>query len=379
LSGTALAPPATYDCEIVAVDTFPRSVTTARRAFTLIVDRGQRCSAASIVDGALPPATSGIPYAFHITASGRPAPTLTVAGLPAGLAFDAASGGIHGTPGAAGASIVTVTVDNGCGAPVVRTLTLTVGRAATALSLVALPDVAVFGQPVMATVFASGPATPQGAVQLCVRPSGAFCGPPFDTVPPATPADRIVAPLSAALDASGRAQFVLTGLTIDTFALSAFYPGDASHDAASAGPVSELVIKGVLLPPPQVALDAPARAQSGAAMSVGVAVRSAAPEAIPTGEVRLYADANVLTAKTLDSTGAAQFQVTAPGTGVLSLRAEYRGDGRFSPAASPDARVIIAQAPLASAIPALSSRAVALLCAGVAALGLAALRRRSQP
>jgi hypothetical protein len=40
----------------------------------------------------------------------------------------------------------------------------------------------------------------------------------------------------------------LTGLTIDAFNLSAFYAGDSAHLPAGAGPVDELVIKGVLLP-----------------------------------------------------------------------------------------------------------------------------------
>ncbi len=131
----------------------------------------------------------------------------------------------------------------------VQTYTLTVDRAATTLSLVALPQVAVFGQPVSVTLVASGgPASPQGTVQLCVRGTGMFCGPPFDTVPPGTPPEKIAAPLSRALDPNGRVDFRLTGLTIDAFTLSALYSGDSSHLPASAGPVDELVIKGVLLP-----------------------------------------------------------------------------------------------------------------------------------
>ena len=379
LSGTPLAPPAAYDCEVVAVDTFSDPVTTARKAFILVVDRRQQCSAPVIVDAMLPPAIFGVPYSFHVVASGRPAPNLSVVGLPAGLVFDVAAGIIRGTPTAAGTSTLTITAVNGCGAPDVQTRTLRVDRGATTLSLVALPDVSIYGETVAATVFASGgPAAPQGVVQLCVRPTAAYCGPPFDVVPPETPPDRIVAPLSAALDVSGRAQFALVGLTIDTFALTAAYAGDSSHNSASAGPVSELVIKGVLLPSPQVELNAPATAQSGAAMAVGIAVKSPSPDAIPTGEVRLYADADMLAAKTLDVAGAAQFRFAAPGAGVLSLRAEYRGDGRFSAAASSAASVIIAQAPDGSAIPALSSIGLALLAVAVAALAMAALRRRAR-
>jgi hypothetical protein len=185
-----------------------------------------------------------------VSATGSPPPVLSVTGLPAGLAFDAASGLISGSPDAAGTSVLTITASNGCIAPAVQTLTLTVDRAATALSLVVLPEISVFGQPVTATLLASGgPPSPQGTVQLCARGTGMFCGPPFDSVAPGTPPDKIAPALTGMLDANGRADFRLTGLTIDAFVLSAHYDGDASHLPATSGPVDELVIKGVLLPP----------------------------------------------------------------------------------------------------------------------------------
>ena len=69
-------------------------------------------------------------------------------------------------------------------------------------------------------------------------------------------------PLSAPFDASGQAIFVLSGLKIDNYVLKATYSGDAAHLAASAAPIDEFVIKGVLLPAPRVALLAPLRASS---------------------------------------------------------------------------------------------------------------------
>jgi hypothetical protein len=246
LSGTPTSP-GTFSCVITAVDTYPTPLTTAQRAFTLVVEPA--CFDPSITSGAPPPATAGSPYAFTVSATGTPAPVLSLAGLPSGLSFDAASGVISGTPEAAGTSTLTVTANNACNAPAVQTYTLTIERAGTALSLFALPQVAVFGQPVNVTLVASGsPPSPQGTVQLCVRGTGMFCGPPFDTVPPGTPPEKIAAPLSRALDPNGRVDFRLTGLTIDAFTLSALYSGDSSHLPASAGPVDELVIKGVLLP-----------------------------------------------------------------------------------------------------------------------------------
>ena len=248
LSGTPNSP-GTFPCVITAVDTYPTPLTSAQRAFTLTVEPS--CFDPSIISAAPPPGSAGAPYAFVVSATGTPAPVLSVDGLPAGLSFDAASGLISGTPEAAGMSALTVTANNGCNAAAVQTYTLTIDRAATALSLVALPQVAVFGQPVSVTLVASGgPPSPQGTVQLCVRGTGMFCGPPFDTVPAGTPPEKIAAPLSRALDPNGRADFRLTGLTIDAFTLSAFYAGDGSHLPAGAGPVDELVIKGVLLPVP---------------------------------------------------------------------------------------------------------------------------------
>lgn len=246
LSGTPSSP-GTFPCVITAVDTYPTPLTTAQRAFTLVVEPA--CFEPAITSGAPPSGIAGAPYAFTVSATGSPAPLVSVDGLPAGLSFDAASGLISGTPEAAGTSTLTVTANNGCNAPAVQTYTLTIDRAATALSLVAVPQVAVFGQPVSVTLVASGGLpSPQGTVQLCVRGTGTFCGPPFDTPLPGTPPEKIAAPLSRALDADGRVDFRLTGLTIDAFTLSALYAGDSSHLPASAGPVDELVIKGVLLP-----------------------------------------------------------------------------------------------------------------------------------
>lgn len=291
LSGTPGAP-GSFQCVIVAVDTFPSPLTTAQRAFTLVVEPAPQCVEPSIATSALPPATAGAPYAFTLGATGSPAPTLSVTGLPSGLSFDAASGLISGTPDAAGRSVVTITAANGCIAPAVLNLTLAVDRAVTDLSLVVLPAIAVFGQPVTATLVATGgPPSPQGVVQLCVRGTGTFCGPPFDTVPQGTPPQSIIAPMSGSLDASGRVDFRVSGLTIDAFTLSAVYSGDISHLPASAGPVDELVIKGVFLPVPPTGRSTIAASTSQAnaipaLSSLGIALLSVAVAALSMAALR---------------------------------------------------------------------------------------------
>ncbi|HEX4524351.1 MAG TPA: Ig domain-containing protein [Casimicrobiaceae bacterium] len=289
LSGTP-STPGTFPCVITAVDTYPTPLTTAQRSFTLLVEPA--CFEPAITSAAPPHGTAGAPYAFVVSATGNPVPVLSVEGLPGGLSFDAPSGLISGAPEAAGTSTLTVTADNGCNAAAVQTYTLVIDRAATALSLVAVPQVAVFEQPVSVTLVASGgPPSPQGTVQLCVRGTGMFCGPPFDTVPPGTPPEKIAAPLSRSLDPNGRVDFRLTGLTIDAFTLSALYAGDGSHLPASAGPVDELVIKGVLLPaPPGGRVTAQASTSEAnsipALSSIGLALLSVAVAALAMAALR---------------------------------------------------------------------------------------------
>ena len=78
----------------------------------------------------------GVPGSFDVTATGTPAPTLSIAGKLDGLAFDPGSGTISGTPTRVGTFPVTVTASNGAGSPSVQTLTLTVlGLHVTTLDL----------------------------------------------------------------------------------------------------------------------------------------------------------------------------------------------------------------------------------------------------
>jgi hypothetical protein len=212
---------------------------------------------------------------------------------------------------------------------------------------------------------------------LCAREASAFCPPPFDSAPPGTPANRIRALLSASLDASGQASFTLSGLSIDNYVLKASYGGDAAHDGASAGPIDEFVIKGILLPPPKVALAAPLRATSGAPLSIGVRVTPSAPAPMPTGTVRLHAGADLVGSATLDANGSTQFTIAAAAPGALPLRADYSGDALFPPAASPESVVTIA-AVASVAVPALGPIGLALLALALAALGMRPLYRRAR-
>jgi hypothetical protein len=75
-----------------------------------------------------PAATVGVPYSHTFTASGVPAPTITLTGaLPAGLTFDAGTATLHGTPATAGTSAgLTATASNGVSPDAVQNFDLTV-------------------------------------------------------------------------------------------------------------------------------------------------------------------------------------------------------------------------------------------------------------
>jgi hypothetical protein len=245
---------------------------------------------------------------------------------------------------------------------------LTIVRSPSALSLAASPNPAVFSQTVTATLRATGgPTVPQGTVLLCAREASAFCAAPFGTIPPGTAPERIRTPLSATLDASGQASFALPGLRIDNYVLEARYGGDAAHDGASAGPIDEFVIKGVLLSPPAVALLAPARVNGGATVPIQVAVIAASPAPMPTGEVRLYVDVAVVGSAALDAAGTAQFGVAAPASGTLRIHAEYAGNTLFAPATSPAFTIVVAADPDPNTIPAISHFGLVLLALGIVA------------
>ena len=88
---------------------------------------------APVITSAAPPAgAAGEPYAFTVTATGSAPLTFSAAGLPEGLALNASSGVISGTPPASNTSNVTITVTNGAAQQVSQAYTLTIGAAVAA-------------------------------------------------------------------------------------------------------------------------------------------------------------------------------------------------------------------------------------------------------
>lgn len=234
-----------FDCIVTALDAGDNSF---EKSYHLDVVQG--CTRPRITSEPPPPAEPGVPYSYAVTAIGIPHPLRFAAlGLPQGLTINPTTGVISGATTAGGSHPVTIIV-SGCGRPAVQSLSFVVGTGTVELFLTSAPNPAFFGQPVAVQVRAIGGASvPTGTVLLCAVGPGQFCAAPVGAPPPGTDPALIVPLQAAALDAEGNAAFTLTGLSIQNYALQAYYGGDSGHAEARAGPVDQFVIKGPSFPP----------------------------------------------------------------------------------------------------------------------------------
>ena len=146
LSGTATVAPGSYSFNIKLVD---NSGCPGSKAYTLTVN----CPPVAITPSSLPAGTVGTVYsqALSATLSGTGVPTQTwtwsldTGTLPAGLALNASSGVISGTPAAAASSTVTVRATNAQGCFGTITYSINMVCPTVALSPASLPTAFVNG------------------------------------------------------------------------------------------------------------------------------------------------------------------------------------------------------------------------------------------
>jgi hypothetical protein len=152
LSGTPTGP-ATYTFTITATDSNISGL-FGTHAYTLLVNQ-----APAFTSAASTTFTVGMPGSFTVTASGSPVPTLSESNtdsLPSGVAFNAATGVLGGTPAVntGGTYTLHFTAHNGVGSDASQVFTLTVNQAAAFTS--AASAIFTVGMPGSFTVTASG-------------------------------------------------------------------------------------------------------------------------------------------------------------------------------------------------------------------------------
>lgn len=114
-------------------------------------------AAPTITSGAFPAAEQFVPFSYTMTASGSPAPTLSMTGLPDGLSFDPATGTVSGSPLESGTFAVTMTASNGVAPDAVVAQNLNVTGAIFITSLA--PPNGTVGTPYSYTLTGTGPGT----------------------------------------------------------------------------------------------------------------------------------------------------------------------------------------------------------------------------
>ena len=102
------------DNAITVDGTGPRTITAELGSVTATTTLTVH-AAPAITSPAPSDVVAGEAYEFEVTASGYPAPSVTVTGLPAGLSFNPATGKITGSLTAAGSSTITVEAVNAAG------------------------------------------------------------------------------------------------------------------------------------------------------------------------------------------------------------------------------------------------------------------------
>ncbi|MFN7976184.1 MAG: putative Ig domain-containing protein, partial [Acidobacteriota bacterium] len=167
ISGTPTAP-GTYNFTVRATDA---NGCQGTRAYTVVIT----CGGITVNPASLPNGTQGVPYSQTVTASGGTAPytfAVTAGALPPGLALNAATGVVSGTPTTPGTYNFTITATDANSCTGSRAYTVTIACATITVNPASLPN-GTIGVAYSQTVTASGGTAPYTfAVTAGALPAG---------------------------------------------------------------------------------------------------------------------------------------------------------------------------------------------------------------
>jgi len=268
---------------------------------------------------------SGVPASFPLTATGSPAPTITVTGaLPAGVTFNSTTNTIEGTPTATGPFTVTVTATNAVGSDG-EPLTITVQ--AGAAPACTTPNTLLVGTATGGTLDVNATGNPAPTFSLTGAPAGVTIDPTTGllTVPAGLAVNTYTFDITATNPLGGATQtFTLTVGSPPAFtnATSTVFPAGQAGSfvfTATGSPAPTFAFTGGTLPP-GITLS-PSGTLSGTATQVGTfpitvtASNGVSPNAtqqftLTIGQGPVITSANVAAVGSAGGT----FQVTATGT-----------------------------------------------------------------
>jgi hypothetical protein len=288
LSGTPAA--ATGGSYPITITAHNGSGSDAVQNFTLTVNQH-----ATITSAGSTSFTFGTPGTFTVTTTGKPAPTVTVAGsLPPGVTFTDNGNGtatLTGTPaaGSGGIYMFTITASNGVGSSATQSFTFTIAKATPVIAWVTPPAVA-YG-------------TPLGATQLDATSmaAGTF----------------VYNPAAGAVLAGGSQTVSVT-----------FTPTDATDYLGATAQVLLLVNPAATT---TTVSASPATVPAGAAVTLTAMVSS--PAGTPAGTVTFLDGTTSLGAATLSS-GAATLATSILAAGPHSIKCTYSASADFGASTS---------------------------------------------
>ncbi len=256
----------------------------------------------------LPAGTVNVPYNATLQAIGAVPPyTWTIPALPAGLAFNATTGAITGTPTTAGTLTFTLAVSDSSSPAVTtkRVVTLAMQQATTATTLASSANPSVFGQQVTITAtVGTGPVFPTGTVTFMDGASA----------------------LGAATANNGVATLVTSALALGSHSITATYAGDGNFVGSASSTLTQTVNQASSL---TVVSSSASPAVFGQPLTLTAAVTAVAPGAgTPTGVVTFLDGSNRLGTSTL-SNGSASLGISSLTIGNHSFTASYGGDVNF--------------------------------------------------